>query len=78
MLTPCPIAPFYGMLTWLNRQPKPVYPSASASSCFMIGAGGHVTWIDPERQLVVASRWLQADQTDTFFGLIAAALYRPG
>ena len=77
MLTPCPIAPFYGMLTWLNRSPKPVYPSASASSCFMIGAGGHVTWIDPERQLVVASRWLQADQTDTFFGLIAAALYRP-
>jgi hypothetical protein len=26
----------------------------------------------------VASRWLQADQTDTFFGLIASALYRPG
>ncbi len=78
MLTPCPIAPFYGMLTWLNRSSRPVYPSASASSYFMIGAGGHVTWIDPERELVVASRWLQADQTDTFFGLIAAALYRPG
>jgi CubicO group peptidase (beta-lactamase class C family) len=74
MLEPCPIAPFYGMLTWLNREPSPVYPSASRSSFFMIGAGGHTTWIDPERELVVASRWLRSEQTDRLMALIAVGL----
>jgi CubicO group peptidase (beta-lactamase class C family) len=40
----------------------------------MIGAGGHVTWIDPERELVVASRWLQPERTDRFFGLVSEAI----
>jgi hypothetical protein len=62
------------MLTWLNREPSPVYPSASRSSFFMIGAGGHTTWIDPERELVVASRWLRSEQTDRLMALIAVGL----
>jgi CubicO group peptidase (beta-lactamase class C family) len=74
MMRPCPIAPWYGMLVWRNGGPRPVYPAASASSVFMIGAGGHVTWIDPERDLVVASRWVQPDATDALFGHIATAL----
>lgn len=74
MRRPCSIAPFYGMLLWLNGAQRPVYPSASRSSVFMIGAGGHVTWIDPERELVVASRWLQPEHTDGLFGLIAGAI----
>jgi CubicO group peptidase (beta-lactamase class C family) len=74
MLAPCPIAPYYGMLTWLNGAPRPVYPSASRSSWFMIGAGGHVTWVDPERELVVASRWLQPDRTDGLLARIAVAI----
>jgi len=74
MLAPCPIAPYYGMLTWLNGATRPVYPSAGRSSWFMIGAGGHVTWVDPERELVVASRWLQPDRTDGFLCRIAVAM----
>lgn len=74
MMAPCPIAPFYGMLVWRNGSARPVYPSASPSSVFMIGAGGHVTWIDPERDLVVASRWVQPEQTDALFARIATAL----
>ncbi len=74
MMAPCPIAPFYGMLVWRNGSARPVYPSASPSSVFMIGAGGHVTWIDPERDLVVASRWVQPEHTDALFARIATAL----
>jgi hypothetical protein len=40
----------------------------------MIGAGGHTTWIDPERELVVASRWLRSEQTDRLMALIAVGL----
>ena len=75
MMRPCPIAPWYGMLVWRNGGPRPVYPAASASSVFMIGAGGHVTWIDPERDLVVASRWVQPDATDALIRHIATALF---
>jgi CubicO group peptidase (beta-lactamase class C family) len=74
MHRPCPIAPFYGMLLWLNAAQRPIHPSASRTSVFMIGAGGHVTWIDPERELVVASRWLQPERTDRFFGLVSEAI----
>jgi hypothetical protein len=33
-----------------------------------------VTWVDPERDLVVASRWVQPEQTDALFARIATAL----
>jgi CubicO group peptidase (beta-lactamase class C family) len=74
MRTPCAIAPFYGLLTWLNDGPKQVYPAASRSSSFMIGAGGQVTWMDPERDLVVASRWVTPEDTNGLFARIAGML----
>src|SRR5262249_42407636 len=46
-LRPCPLKPTYGLLWWLNTQ-HGRYPSASAHSFFASGAGGNVTWIDPD------------------------------
>jgi CubicO group peptidase (beta-lactamase class C family) len=40
----------------------------------MIGAGGQVTWMDPERDLVVASRWVTPEDTNALFARIVAAL----
>jgi len=74
MQTPCPIAPFYGLLTWLNDGPKQVYPAASRRSSFMIGAGGQCAWMDPERDLVVVSRWLTPEHTNEFFRRVVLAL----
>ena len=54
---PCAIAPFYGRLLWLNRNGT-AFPGASARALFMLGAGGHVTWVDPEFDSVVVLRWL--------------------
>lgn len=57
MAEPCPIAPFYGRLVWLNRGRK-AYPAASAQALFMQGAGGHTVWVDPSWRAVVVLRWL--------------------
>ena len=59
MTRPCPLAPFYGMLTWLNPQGSN-FPGTSAASWFMVGAGGNYVWIEPEHHAVVVVRWLDS------------------
>ncbi|MDP3615427.1 MAG: serine hydrolase, partial [Rubrivivax sp.] len=73
MQQPCAIAPFYGWLMWLNPQGRN-FPGASAASSFMLGAGGHVTWLDPEHDAVVVVRWLDAAATEGFMRRASAAL----
>jgi CubicO group peptidase (beta-lactamase class C family) len=73
MRTPCALAPYYGYLLWLNLE-RSVFPSAPATSVFAIGAGCSITWIDPERQMVVVVRWINPDHADAFFGKIGAAV----
>jgi CubicO group peptidase (beta-lactamase class C family) len=73
MRRPCPIAPFYGYLTWLNHAQR-IFPSVPASSYFAIGAGSSFTWIEPERRMVLVVRWIDADHADGFFGRVLQAL----
>lgn len=42
MRQPCPLAPYYGYLIWLNHERK-VFPSVPESSYFAIGAGSSFT-----------------------------------
>lgn len=71
MRTPCPIAPFYGYLVWLNRDAR-LFPSVPESSWFAIGAGGNFTWIEPQQRMVVVVRWIDANCADEFFGRVLA------
>jgi len=73
MRLPCALAPFYGYLIWLNLE-RSVFPSAPASSYFAIGAGGSITWVDPERQMVLVVRWINADHADAFFRAVGEAV----
>ena len=73
MLTPCAIAPWYGMLVWLNRQ-RGVFPSASSASSFCIGAGASVVWLDPDRDMVAVVRWIDGTQIDGFCARVAEAV----
>jgi CubicO group peptidase (beta-lactamase class C family) len=73
MRQPCPIAPFYGRLLWLNPGAA-AYPFASAQSVFMQGAGGHVVWLEPAHDAVVVLRWLDPTHHDAVMGAIARAL----
>ena len=70
---PCPIAPFYGRLTWLNRNQE-LFPAASARSYCMVGAGGHYVWIDPELDSVVVVRWIDGANAAEFVARVAAVL----
>jgi len=73
MQQPCAIAPFYGRLTWLNRDGR-LFPDASRSSWFMIGAGGNYVWIDPGKEMVAVVRWLDPAHSSAFVSRVASAL----
>jgi CubicO group peptidase (beta-lactamase class C family) len=63
--TPTDIAPHYGYMWWLNTG-RQVLPSVPASSFFALGSGGNMIWIDPERDMVVVTRWLEFGSLDEF------------
>lgn len=73
MRTPCPLAPFYGMLVWLNGT-QDVFPSAGGRGFFALGAGSSVTWVDPERRLVAVVRWIEGAKIDGFAARVVKAL----
>ena len=73
MQEPCAVAPFYGWLTWLNRDGR-LFADASRASWFMFGAGGHMVWIDPGNEAVVVARWLDGAHSAGFVSRVAQAL----
>jgi CubicO group peptidase (beta-lactamase class C family) len=73
MRAPCPLNRNYGYLWWLNTD-RALYPSASAASYLARGAGGNLTWIDPENDLVAVLRWTAPAAMDGFMKLTAAGL----
>jgi CubicO group peptidase (beta-lactamase class C family) len=73
MQQPCAIAPFYGWLTWLNGGGR-LFPEASNGSWFMIGAGGHYVWMDPEHEAVVVVRWIDPARVPGFLSRVTALL----
>jgi len=77
MCNPVAIAPFYGMLVWLNPAGRS-FPGASARSVFMVGAGGNYVWIEPEHDAVIIARWIASDHFDEFSRRMTSALQRLG
>jgi CubicO group peptidase (beta-lactamase class C family) len=75
MQVPDAVAPFYGLLTWLNRDGR-MFADASRSSWFMFGAGGHTVWIDPDHQAVIVTRWLDGAHAPGFVSRVAKVLGR--
>ncbi len=72
-LKPCPLNPNYGLLWWLNTGHSR-YPSAPATGFWASGAGGNVTWVDPEHDIVVVLRWADPACLDQFHRLLMAAI----
>jgi CubicO group peptidase (beta-lactamase class C family) len=73
MREPCAVAPFYGRLTWLNRDGR-MFADASRASWFMSGAGGNYVWIDPDNAMVAVVRWIDPAQSNGFVSRVAKAL----
>ena len=72
-LTPCALNPCYGLLWWLNTG-HGRHKSAPANSFYASGAGGNLTWVSPDHELVAVTRWLDPSATDTFLRLIMQAI----
>jgi CubicO group peptidase (beta-lactamase class C family) len=72
-LVPCALNPAYGYLWWLNTGRRR-YPSAPAASYYASGAGGNLTWVEPEHDLVAVLRWTDPAAMDGFMRLVMAAL----
>lgn len=73
MRQPCAIAPFYGWLMWLNTDGTQ-FPGASKDASFMVGAGGHYTWLEPAYDAVVVVRWIDSAHTAGFMTRVSDAL----
>jgi len=70
---PCARNPLYGLMWWLNTG-RARYPAASARSFFAVGAGGNLTWIDPENDFVAVLRWTDPAAMGEFAARLTAAL----
>ena len=47
-----------------------MFPSASEVSYSARGAGGNLTWIDPDNDLVAVLRWIDPAARDGFMRLV--------
>jgi CubicO group peptidase (beta-lactamase class C family) len=65
LVKPCPVAPFYGLMWWLNTD-KRQFAAASEKSYFALGWGSHIVWIDPEHDLVTVLRWIDRKKASGF------------
>ena len=61
--TPTPQNPEFGYMNWVQHS---YYPSAEPSSYFFLGGNLNMVWIDPARDLVVISRWVDVQHMDEF------------
>lgn len=73
LVRPCPVAPFYGLLWWLNTDRRQ-FAAASERSYFALGWGSHIVWIDPDHDLVTVLRWIDRKQAPGFVERLLAAI----
>jgi CubicO group peptidase (beta-lactamase class C family) len=73
MLEPCPLFAQYGYLWWLNTN-HGLYRSAPAGGYCARGAGGNLTWIDPQNDIVAVLRWTDPAAVDGFMKLLMQAV----
>ncbi len=71
--TPSKLNPQYGFLWWLNTGRRR-YPSAPEAGFCASGAGGNLTWVDPENDIVAVLRWIDPAAVDGFLRRLGAAL----
>jgi len=73
LVKPCPVAPFYGLMWWLNTGRKQ-FAAASESSFFALGWGSHIVWIDPDNDLVTVLRWIDRKKAPEFVERLLGAI----
>ncbi|MBS0518836.1 MAG: serine hydrolase [Proteobacteria bacterium] len=73
LVKPCPLAPFYGLMWWLNTDRRQ-FAAASERSYFALGWGSHIVWIDPDNDLVTVLRWIDRKKAPGFVERLLGAI----
>jgi CubicO group peptidase (beta-lactamase class C family) len=73
LVKPCPVAPFYGLMWWLNTDKRQA-ATASERSFFAFGWGSHVVWIDPDNDILTVLRWIDRRKLAGFVDCVMGAL----
>ena len=76
LFDPCPLNPNYGFFWWLNSN-RELFTGAGESSVFAYGAGANYVWIDPDYDLVVVVRWINAGSMNDFTALVMNSMIDP-
>ncbi|MCO1656981.1 serine hydrolase [Pseudonocardia sp. S2-4] len=71
---PCPVRPDYGLLWWLNDGGRVLPAAPSTGRAARGNRGRHLLWVDPARELVVASHW--GDDVADLLAAVSAAIPR--
>lgn len=71
---PCPVAPFYGLMWWLNRD-RQQFPAASEHCHYALGWGSHIVLVDPLYNLVVVLRWIERKKVPEFVDRLLSAIH---
>ncbi len=71
---PCPLAPNYGYLWWLNHPEVGMFPEAPNSAYFALGVGTQIMYVDPENCLVIIVRWIEKNRVAKFIHLVLESL----
>ena len=73
LVKPCAVAPFYGLMWWLNTNRRQ-FAAASERSYLALGWGSHIVWIDPDHELVTVLRWIDRKKAPGFVERLLGAL----
>jgi CubicO group peptidase (beta-lactamase class C family) len=69
---PCEIRPQYGFLWWRNDTGAVFAEAPTTGRCARGNGGRHLLWVDPARDLVIASHW--GDEVGTLLRDVSAAV----
>ena len=72
--TPTPAQPTYGYMNYFLNTDKKYYSNAPASAFAHIGNGTNIIYVDPDHELVVVARWIEANAINEMIGKIMAAM----
>jgi CubicO group peptidase (beta-lactamase class C family) len=73
-LTPTPVEPGYGFMNWFLNTARKRFPAASERAYAHLGAGANMIYVDPDKDMVVVVRWIDASAQEEFVRRILAAL----
>jgi CubicO group peptidase (beta-lactamase class C family) len=72
--TPTQAQPTYGYMNYFLNTDKKYYSNAPASAFAHIGNGTNIIYVDPDHELVVVARWIEANAINEMIGKIMAAM----